>query len=211
MLKLSILTFGYNCVCKMFVKNYLNLYLFNTPFDWNIIHDTSFIQILIDNNFENFITEDLFPNEEFLKKMGYTNKNHLRLDNKIYNFSFMHEPISEKNNIYFYDIINIISTYKKRIERFYKSINDSDKIILLYNEKNVSLQDKVFIFENNQIQINNEKTQKDFDELIVFLKNKYPGKLFEYHIINDKISFDKCEHHILNEISLSELINGDKY
>ena len=64
---LSILTFGNNCVIKEYIRIYLGLNLFNTPFDWNITYDTSIIKILLENNFENFITDDLFPDDEAIK------------------------------------------------------------------------------------------------------------------------------------------------
>jgi len=61
----------------------------------------------------------------------------------------MHDNITNKNNICYYDTKEIISKYKRRIERFYTTINDSNKIILLYNEKNVSYSHPYnFYFEN---------------------------------------------------------------
>ena len=94
----------------------------------------------------------------------------------------------------------------------YTTINNSDKIILLYNEKNVSYSYPYnFCFENNQICVNNEKTKKDFDELINYLENKYSNKIFQYYIINNEESFKICTQKLLNELYLSEyiLINGN--
>ena len=210
---LSILTFGNNCVIKEYIKNYLGLNLYNTPFDWNITYDTSFIKILLENNFENFITEDLFPSPDFLKNQELTEKNHLTIHNKKYNFSFMHDNITNKNNICYYDTQEIISKYNRRIERLYENINNSDKIILLYNEKNISYYYPYsFCFENNQIFIDNEKTKKDFDELIYYLQNKYPNKEFKYYIINNQDNFNESTKNLLNELYLSNniLINGNK-
>lgn len=125
----------------------------------------------------------------------------------------MHDNITKKNNICYYDIKEIISKYKRRIERFYTTINNSDKIILLYNEKNVSYcQPYNFYFENNEICIDNKKTKKDFDELKNYLENKYPNKIFEYFIINNQENFKECTQNLLNKIYTSEyiLINGNK-
>ena len=93
---LSILTFGNNYVIKEYIRIYLGLNLFNTPFDYNITYDTSFIKILLYKNFENFITEDLFPSPEILKNQGLTEKNHSSVHNKKYNFYFMHDNITKK-------------------------------------------------------------------------------------------------------------------
>jgi hypothetical protein len=71
--KLSILTFGNNCVIKQYIKHYLGLNLFCTPFDWNIIYDTQIIKKLLENNFENFISDDLFPDKEVIKNAGLNN------------------------------------------------------------------------------------------------------------------------------------------
>lgn len=132
---LSILTFGNNCVIKEYIKIYLGLNLFNTPFDYNITYDTKFIKILLENNFENFITEDLFLDKEMIKLQGLNETNHITNHNKKYNFSFMHDNITNKNNTCYYDTKEIISKYNRRIERLYYNMNNSDKIILLYNEK----------------------------------------------------------------------------
>ena len=168
---------------------------------------------MLENNFENFITDDLFQSPEILKNLGYNEKNQITNHNKKYNFSFMHEDISNKNGVCYYDTEKIINKYKRRIERLYTTINNSDKIILLYNEKNVSYSYPYnFCFENNEIYIDNEKTKKNFDEFIDFLKNKYPNKEFEYFIINSEESFKICAQNLLNKLYLSEyiLINGNK-
>jgi hypothetical protein len=125
----------------------------------------------------------------------------------------MYEDISNKNDVFYYDTEKIINKYKRRIERLYTTINNSDKIILLYNEKNVSYSYPYnFCFENNEIYIDNEKTKKDFDELINYLENKYSNKIFQYYIINNEESFKICIQNLLNELYLSEyiLINGNK-
>ena len=43
---------GYNCVIKEYVKYYLGLELYDSPFDYNIIDNISKIETLLENNFQ---------------------------------------------------------------------------------------------------------------------------------------------------------------
>ena len=57
--KLAIITIGHDCQISEFVKYYLGLHVFSSPFEWNITKDVKTVIDIINHNFDNFITENI--------------------------------------------------------------------------------------------------------------------------------------------------------
>ena len=51
--KIFLFTIGYNCVITEYVKNYLGINKYHSPFEWNIVDNISKIETLFENNFQN--------------------------------------------------------------------------------------------------------------------------------------------------------------
>ena len=210
MKNIFIFTIGYACPVKNYIKHYLGLNLFTSPFDWNIIEDISQIQKLFENNFKNYVPIESFHSPETLKKHNYTNKNHLTIINNYYRIRFMHENISDSNdNIYFYDIDKIVDKYKRRIDRTYKFIEDADKIIFLYGQQNFSFKYPNRFSTNPEINENIINLKLELNKLINYFNKKYDNKNFEYLILNSNENFEYITKYLLKEIKNNKLINGD--
>ena len=205
-------TIGYNCVIKVYVKHYLGLELNNSPFDWNIVDNISKIEILFENNFKNYVYKELYYSPEYLKQNNWTNKNYLTIHNREYEIKFMHDYISKKEeNFYYYDTDLIINKYKRRIERTYEYINEADKIIILYNQEDVSyIYPFNFIFNKIMTELDKENKKIKLDNLIIYFKKKYNNKNFEYLILDSNETFKKNSKYLLNEIFNDNniLLNG---
>lgn len=211
--KLFLFTMGYNCVIKEYVKHYLGLKLYDSPFDWNIVDNISKIEILFENNFKNYVYKELYYSPEFLKQNNWTDKNNLSIRNLEYEIRFMHDAISKKDeNFYYYDTDLIINKYKRRIERTYEYINEADKIIILHNQENVSyIYPFNFIFEKTMSELDKENIKIKIDNLIIYFKKKYNNKNFEYLILDSNETFKKNSKYLLNEIFNDNniLLNGN--
>lgn len=211
--KIFLFTIGYNCVIKEYIKHYLGLELYDSPFDWNIVENISKIEILIENNFKNYVYKELYFSPELIKQNNWTNKNHLTIHNHEYEIRFMHDDISKKDeNFYYYDTDLIINKYKRRIERTYEYINEADKIIILHNQEDVSyIYPFNFIFEKTMSELDKENKKIKIDNLIIYLKKKYNNKNFEYLILDSNETFKKNSKYLLNEIFNDNniLLNGN--
>ena len=209
--KIFLFTIGYNCDITLYVKNYLGINKYNSPFDWNIVDNISKIETLFENNFQNYVYKELYHSPDFIKENNYTDKNHITNHNREYEIRFMHDYISKKDDFYYYDTDLIIDKYNRRIERTFEYINEAEKIIILHNQENVSYNYPNFIFEKTMSELDKENKKIKLDNLIIYLKNKYNNKKFEYLLLDSNETFTQNTKYLLNEILNNNniLLNGN--
>lgn len=147
------------------------------PFDWIRSNDFKSVKTLIENNFDDYLNINHF---DFIKtSCKFGTKTTYVYSHKKYNIKFFHD---------FYDPIERVfsefcSKMNRRIERLYDSF--------------VSGQEIIFIRE----QLNNKNITQQMEDLIDYLKIKYPETKFNYLIISHIKD-------ITNEIKKVKLVNG---
>ena len=140
--KLAIITIGYDCQISKFVKYYLGLHVFSSPFEWNITKDVKTVIDIINHNFDNFITENIIlekhPNPMYQNtgtEWGYSNQ---------YGIGLVHDTIPYiKNGIRFINKKEVVEKYKRRIQRFYNIFREADLIIIIRGEHGFNIDNYV--------------------------------------------------------------------
>lgn len=137
-----VIPFGYRCSSALACK-YADIRKFSLPFDWSIPLFPKKIQMVLENNFTNFIPDISNSNDVFVNK---------------YNIFFPHFNSNTNDGI---------EEYKRRIKRFNDILNQSKKKIFVYINEDY-LYDSNFRQDEFNGKIFNEML-----ELEKFIKDKY--------------------------------------
>ncbi|MBR2524918.1 hypothetical protein IKE67_00475, partial [bacterium] len=104
------------------------------PFDWLLSHDIFTNLEIVLNDFQDFLNKDYLiqtadnkPNDDNKRHWSYVYKN------TKYHLNFIHDF---KYGVEFEENYkNVLNKYQRRIERFYKSIEDAKSVLFVYIER----------------------------------------------------------------------------
>jgi len=188
---------GYSCAPKYFISTAIlkeNYYVFDYigTSMWSVIE-------LINNNFEDFITD------EIIKKILIDTKKTLMYTNKKYYVRFIHDICDQRIKLPNY-LENLKTTYERRITRFFELLADhnvNNKLLCFLRTE-----------ENNTNRIIHDEHKHKFDksehyyicEFSNLIKTKYPTMKFIILYINysDNLIFDKNNKIIFFSKTLKE-------
>ena len=160
----SIQIIGQGCYGALYLKSKMNITTYASPFSWNTVPSLDVVKNIINNDFNDFVSEDIFNDNS---KISGKNK---------YGLKFQHDYISDKWNSK-----NINEKYIKRINRFNSILKKVDKIILLWSHDWYTPSH----YKKGTLKKADELTYNKAKNLEVFLREKYKNKNIEVFILDD--------------------------
>ena len=128
-----IASIGEACICSESLRKSL-LQIKSLPFDWLLSHDILTNLDIVLNDFKDFLMEDYLeqsgenkPNDDNKRNWSYVYKNTKYQLNFIHDFKYGIE--FEEN------YPKVVQKYQRRIDRFFKSIEDAKSILFVYIER----------------------------------------------------------------------------
>lgn len=128
-----IVSIGEACICSESLRKAM-MQIKSYPFDWIKSHDIiTNIEIIL-NNFQDFFNKD-YLQEKYINKPKDDNERNWSYvyTNTKYNLDLIHDfryGIEFEENYK-----NVVEKYQRRIDRFYKSIENSKSVLLVYIER----------------------------------------------------------------------------
>lgn len=162
----NIISLGYNCFFKKFLKIKLKIDKETNFFDFIGTSMWSINELLL-NDFQDFFIPDYYKQLE-IKNNSNTNF----LSNTKYYIRFMHDLVINKFDGKYFN--NFTAMYSRRKDRLYKILTDNNKAIFLRLEEE---NDNRIIYPEYEDKIK----ISEFDNLIIFteiIKNKFPNLNF---------------------------------
>lgn len=128
-----IVSIGEACICSESLRKSL-MQIKSYPFDWLLSHDIFTNLDVVLNDFQDFLNKDYLiktienkPNDDNKKNWSYVYKN------TKYQLDFIHDF---KYGVDFEENYkNVLNKYQRRINRFYKSIEDAKSVLFVYIER----------------------------------------------------------------------------
>lgn len=156
----TVIPFGHRCTSAIAVRN-ASLRKFSLPFDWNLYLYPGKIKNVLQNNFENFLPENITSQNKIIMN---------KYDIKISHF----------NN----DIKKGIEEYTRRLERIKKILSDHKKIYFVYINEDYLYRES---YRNKDF---NDKMLSEMIDLDCYLKTNYPNikhTILYFNFIEEKI------------------------
>lgn len=128
-----IVSIGEACICSESLRKSL-LQIKSFPFDWLFSHDILTNIDIILNGFQDFLNKDFLEQYSVNKVSDDNSRNWSYIyKNTKYQFKFVHDF---KYDVDFEESYpNVVKKYQRRIDRFYKSIEDARSILFVYIER----------------------------------------------------------------------------
>ena len=186
-----ICSIGEDCACSMYLRKF-NLQNGSYPFDWLTKSNFDTRINLIINNFKDFCNKEDFEKLKIIRGKVADYKN-INYENKKTNFYFYHDFDA---NLNFNDAYKIVKKrYERRINRFYKHINNSKNILFVFwGRSDVIDNEKLKVYHQ---QLNNKFRNQNIYLLI--LENTPNQNNFIYDNISEnilKLKYDMTSYDI---------------
>ena len=203
-----ICSIGEDCACSMYLRKF-NLQNGSYPFDWLTKSNFDTRINLIINDFQDFCNKEDFVKLENIRSSISDYKN-IEYKNKKTDFYFYHDFDA---NLDFDDVYEIVKKrYERRINRFYKHINNSKNILFVFWGRTDFIDNEKLI-EYYQLLKNKFKNQNIY---LLILENTPQQNEFIYNNISEfvlKIKYDmtsydlnKPENACAGNVSLNDKI-----
>lgn len=156
-----VVSIGEACVCSESLRKSL-LQIKSYPFDWLASNDILTNLDIVINDFKDFLNKDLLEQKNTNKTLDANQRNWRdTYRNTKYNFVFVHD--FDYNVSFEESYPNVLKKYQRRIDRFYKSIEEANSVLFVYIERPKT----------------NEEQISDLDLLVEYqkkLEEKFPNK-----------------------------------
>lgn len=192
-----IYSIGYACASTAYLKMHF-LRSFSGPFDWTTNTDFASHLDIILNDFKDFMNK-----EDFVSHTNWQGEQD-RCDvyiNKKTNMVFPHDFLLD---VPFDEIFPLVKEkYERRIARFYKKIQESEKVLLVWFQNNAQTPDEIITTKCNALM---EKLGKKIDILVIEHDAEKTAGEIEYRHLSKEIT------HVLAYIKENDQgINGISY
>ena len=202
-----ILSIGEDCACSMYLNKF-KLRNDSYPFDWLTKSNFDMRISLILNDFKDFCNKEDFvkldkPKDAIVDlKCDY-------YQNKKTNFYFYHDFDS---NLDFDDAYKIVNDrYQRRINRFYKHINNSQNILFVFLGRTE-------IIENNRLEQYHQQLMNKFKNKNIYLlilenqanQNGFIEENISEHILKIKYDITSCDSSKAQNLCAGNVLLNDK-